>query len=86
MQSAPMSFLPRLVLLSLLALVAVHLTHAGEPTAYQLAKAGNRYVGEQSKDKIKLNRPNDMVEIGDVYISASNGEVERADLHVERVN
>ena len=25
---------------------------AGEPTAFELAKEGNRYVGEQSKDKI----------------------------------
>ena len=27
-------------------------THAGEPTAFQLIKEGNRFVGEQSQDKV----------------------------------
>ncbi len=40
-------------LVSLLGSGAIALSlHAGEMTALQLAKEGNRYVGEQSKDKI----------------------------------
>jgi len=33
-------------------LAAVHMAAAGDPTAFVLAKEGNRYVGEQSKDKL----------------------------------
>ncbi|MSU58323.1 MAG: hypothetical protein EXS35_09105 [Pedosphaera sp.] len=31
---------------------AVNFARAGEPTAFDLAKEGNRYVGEQSKEKV----------------------------------
>ncbi|MHB8520959.1 MAG: hypothetical protein ACYDH9_09380 [Limisphaerales bacterium] len=34
----------------------------------------------------KLSHPTENVDIGDVYISASNGEVVRANLHVNRVD
>ena len=34
----------------------------------------------------KLRNPNDMADIGDVYISAEDGEVTRRDLHINRVD
>ena len=36
----------------LLALLGALAVSAGEPTAFELIKAGNRYIGEQSKDKV----------------------------------
>jgi hypothetical protein len=42
----------RCFLLSLLAFGFPCFLHAAEPTAFALAKEGNRYVGEQSKDKL----------------------------------
>jgi hypothetical protein len=41
------------VLLAFFATAAVSYTaHASEPTAFELIKEGNRYVGEQAKDKV----------------------------------
>jgi hypothetical protein len=34
----------------------------------------------------KLRNPNDMADIGDVYISAEDGTVTRRDLHIDRVD
>lgn len=39
-------------LLALNAAAALTLAHAAEPSAFDLIKEGNRYVGEQAKDKI----------------------------------
>ena len=35
-----------------LLLATATMARAGEPTAFELMKEGNRYVGEQSKDKV----------------------------------
>src|SRR5688572_15169265 len=43
----------RIALLSISCWVtATALAHAGEPTAFDLIKEANRYVGEQAKDKV----------------------------------
>jgi hypothetical protein len=34
----------------------------------------------------KLRNPNDMADIGDIYISAEDGTVTRRDLHIDRVD
>lgn len=41
-----------LTLLTLLAIGAASVLRGAEPTAFALAKEGNRYIGEQSKDKL----------------------------------
>jgi hypothetical protein len=33
-----------------------------------------------------LRNPNDMADIGDIYISAEDGTVTRRDLHIDRVD
>ena len=38
--------------LALLAIGAASVLRAAEPTAFALIKEGNRYIGEQSKDKV----------------------------------
>lgn len=38
--------------IALLALALAGVARAGEPTAFELAKSGNQYVGVQSKDKL----------------------------------
>lgn len=41
-----------LLLAALMLFAAERTARAGDPTAYDLAKEGNRYVGDQSKDKV----------------------------------
>jgi len=52
MKTPPVSLGKKFVAAALLAFVAVSAAGAGEPTAFDLIKEGNRYVGEQSKDKV----------------------------------
>ena len=47
-----MNRLSRAILFALLALSSVPSLLAGDKTAFDLIKEGNRYVGEQAKDKI----------------------------------
>jgi hypothetical protein len=47
-----MRFIPILSLSWLLAGPLVRAASAAEPTAFELAKEGNRYIGEQAKDKV----------------------------------
>ncbi len=52
MKTIQSRFIRSAVVTVALALAAVCSARAGEPTAFELVKEGNRYVGEQSKDKI----------------------------------
>ena len=45
-------FIPRIVVTAALFLAGARAGQAGEATAFELIKAGNHYVGEQSKDKV----------------------------------
>jgi hypothetical protein len=46
------TFFARALAVVTVAFLAAGFARAGEPTAFDLIKEGNRYVGEQSKDKI----------------------------------
>jgi hypothetical protein len=41
-----------IVAIAVIALLGLTLTRAAEPTALQLAREGNRYIGEQSKNRV----------------------------------
>src|SRR5438046_233381 len=52
MKITPTSVTRKMFVVATLVLVGGFLAMAEEPTAFQLAKEGNRYIGEQGKDKV----------------------------------
>ena len=52
MKTMQMSVAGKVLAAGTVLFAAARIAAAGEPTAFDLAKEGNRYVGEQSKDKV----------------------------------
>ena len=52
MKTTQMSFPGKVLAAEIVLFAAVRMATAGDPTAFDLVKEGNRYVGEPSKDKV----------------------------------